>query len=220
MVDLAARFSAPSTLLCRANVRWRHSESNVSCLTVCATITFSSAPRTRGCFQEPYCCKLIRYGAAARAYLKVLARRPASGRFGLVDRTEPALAGIHFHLGVPPVRRVGDRMHSPRPTLALIVQSGDGAPAEETAPSNIFWASIGTLRAPSTVVETSRCRHSQGAMNAPDQRPALDSRAAICSRSFVRVTHERLRPTRSNHPGTLTSSPSTKHFNPLRHRPL
>src|SRR5260221_14594236 len=103
MVDLAARFSAPSTLLCRANVRWRHSESNVSCLTVCATITFSSAPRTRGCFQEPYCCKLIRYGAAARAYLKVLARRPASGRFGLVDRTEPALAGIHFHLVIPPV---------------------------------------------------------------------------------------------------------------------
>ena len=67
MVDLAARFSAPSTLLCRANVRWRHSESNVGCLTVCATITFSSAPQTRRRFQEPCPCKTrtLRCGGAS-----------------------------------------------------------------------------------------------------------------------------------------------------------
>ena len=59
MVSLAARFSPPSTLICPAGIRQRPSESNVSCLTVCATITFSPALQSPGCLQEPYRRQLI-----------------------------------------------------------------------------------------------------------------------------------------------------------------
>src|SRR6202022_3889173 len=63
MVSLAARFSPPSTLICPAGNRRRPSESNVSCLTVCATITFSPALQSPGCLQEPYRRQLIIRGA-------------------------------------------------------------------------------------------------------------------------------------------------------------
>src|SRR5258706_2230020 len=70
-------------------------------------------------------------------------------------------------------------MHSPlRLMLPLMVHSGEGASAAEAAPSKIIWAFVGTLAAPRTTVLVFRLRQSQGAMNAPAQRPECVTQSA------------------------------------------
>jgi hypothetical protein len=92
-------------------------------------------------------------------------------------------------------------MHPDWPTLALMVHAGSGAAAADAADSKIACALIGTLVAPRTVVPLLRCRQSQGAMKAPDQK------AILCRPGHgfigiipVTVSNERHCPAAPDHP--------------------